>query len=171
MYCNTHPICTAVLLGKSWWLWLPGSSLLKSTAYKLGAFVKGEAQKSNLFWRFSGCFWFSQERLFARNSTRKPLHLIKSPIFTNTPCKSTSLHNAPSVHNVDAKRMLPYFEDPYRTPRPTESPNPRATTMKFFRESPRVNLISPKANLPSPKVNVISPKVNLKHSLGNFGRI
>ena len=42
--------------------------------------VKGEAQKNPLFWRFSGSFWFSQDRLFSRNSTRNPLNLIKSPI-------------------------------------------------------------------------------------------
>ena len=53
--------------------------------------VKGEAQKNPLFWRFSGGCWFSQDRLFSRNSTRRPLNLIKSPIFTNTPCKSTYL--------------------------------------------------------------------------------
>ena len=39
--------------------------------------VRGEAQKSPLFWRFSGGFWFSQDRLFSRNPTRKPLNLIK----------------------------------------------------------------------------------------------
>ena len=38
--------------------------------------VKDEAQKSQLFWRFSGGFCFSQERLFSRNSTRKLLNLI-----------------------------------------------------------------------------------------------
>ena len=44
--------------------------------------VKGEAQKSPLFWRFSGGFWFSQDRLLSRNSTRKPLNLIiKIPDF------------------------------------------------------------------------------------------
>ena len=64
--------------------------------------VKGEAQKSPLFWRFSGGFWFSQDRLLSRNSTRKPLNLIKSPIFTSTPCKSTRLYNAPSMHTVDS---------------------------------------------------------------------
>ena len=37
-----------------------------------------------IFWGF----WFSQDRLFSRTSTRKPLNLIKSLIFTNTPCKS-----------------------------------------------------------------------------------
>ena len=63
--------------------------------------VKGEAQKSPLFWRFSGGVCFSQHRLFSRNSTRKPLNLIKSPIFTNAPCKTTCLYNAPSMHTVD----------------------------------------------------------------------
>ena len=67
--------------------------------------VKGEAQKNPLFWRFSGGFWFSQDRLFSRNSTRKPfirlLNLIKSPIFTNTPCKTACLYNAPSMHTLD----------------------------------------------------------------------
>ena len=65
--------------------------------------VKGEAQKSPLFWRFSGGFRFSQDRLLSRNSTRKPLNLIKSVIFTNTPCKSTCLYNAPSMHTVDSR--------------------------------------------------------------------
>ena len=63
--------------------------------------LKGEAQKSPLFWRFSGGFWFSQDRLFSGNSTRKPLNLIKSPIFTNAPCKTTCLYNAPSMHTAD----------------------------------------------------------------------
>ena len=62
---------------------------------------KGEAQKSPLFWRFSGGFCFSQDRLFSRNSTRKSLNLIKSPIFTNAPCKTTCLYNAPSMHTVE----------------------------------------------------------------------
>ena len=35
------------------------------------------------------------------NSTRKPLNLIKSPIFTSAPCKSTCLDNAPSLHIVE----------------------------------------------------------------------
>ena len=65
--------------------------------------VKGEAQKSPpaIFW---GLLIFSQEHLFSRNSTREPLNLIKSPIFTNTPCKSTCLYNAPSLHTVDCNR-------------------------------------------------------------------
>ena len=65
-----------------------------------GCIVKGEAQKSPLFRRYPGRFWFSQDRLFSRNSTRKPLNLKKTPIFTNSPkaCKSTCLYNAPSLH-------------------------------------------------------------------------
>ena len=46
--------------------------------------VKNEGQKSPLFWRFSGGFWFSQDRLLSRNSTRKPLNLI-NPGFLQTP--------------------------------------------------------------------------------------
>ena len=48
---------------------------------KTRCIVKGEAQKSPLFWRFSLGFGFSQERLVPRNSTDKPLSLFKSPIF------------------------------------------------------------------------------------------
>ena len=73
----------------------------KNNSVQTRCIVKGEAQKSPLFWRFSGGFWFSQDRLLSRNSTRKPLNLIKSPIFTNTPCKSTCLYNAPSMHTVN----------------------------------------------------------------------
>ena len=69
------------------------SSLSHFNSVQTRCIVKGEAQKSPLFWRFSGGFWFSEERLFCKNSTRKPLNLIKSPIFTNTPSKSTCLHN------------------------------------------------------------------------------
>ena len=72
---------------------------------------KGEAQKSPLFWRFSGGFCFSQDRLFSRNSTRKPLNLIKSPIFTNAPCKTTCLYNAPSMHTVDFNQFWPMLAD------------------------------------------------------------
>ena len=63
-------------------------------------------RKSPLFWRFSGGFWFSQDRLFSRNSTRKPLNLIKSPIFTNAPCKTPFLYNAPSMHTVDTPPQI-----------------------------------------------------------------
>ena len=63
--------------------------------------VKGEAQKSPLFGRFSGGFLFSQDRLFSRNSTRKPLNLIKSPIFTNAAYKTAGLYNAPSMHTLE----------------------------------------------------------------------
>ena len=69
--------------------------------------VKASRQKSPLFWRFSGGFCFSQDRLLFRNSTRKPLNLIKSPIFTNAPCKTTCLYNAPSMHTVDFSMKSP----------------------------------------------------------------
>ena len=58
------------------------------------------SEKSTFLVIFWG-LWFSQDRLFSRNSRRKPLNLIKFPIFTNTPCKSTCLCNAPSMHTVD----------------------------------------------------------------------
>ena len=61
--------------------------------------VEGEAQKSPLFWRFSGGFRFFQERLFSRNSTRKPLKFNR---FLQTPLVNPLfLYNAPSVHTVD----------------------------------------------------------------------
>ena len=41
--------------------------------------------------------------MFSRNSTRKPLNLIKSLNFTNTPCKSTCLYNAPSMHTAEVR--------------------------------------------------------------------
>ena len=41
------------------------------------------SEKSTFLAIFWG-FWFSEERLFCKNSTRKPSNLIKSPIFTNT---------------------------------------------------------------------------------------
>ena len=52
---------------------------------------------------FLAIFWgflISQDCLFSRNSTRKPLNVIKSPIFTSAPCKTARLYNAPSMHTV-----------------------------------------------------------------------
>ena len=66
--------------------------------------VKGETQKSPPFWRFSGGFDFLRIAC-SWNSTRKSLNLVKSPIFTNTPCKSTCLYNAPSMPAVDLCRL------------------------------------------------------------------
>ena len=91
------------------WVTFPGpwkaifeSSKMSFNSVQTRCIVKGEAQKSPLFWRFSGGFWFSQDRLFSRKSTRKPLNLIQSLIFTNAPCKSTCLYNAPSMHTVES---------------------------------------------------------------------
>ena len=64
--------------------------------------VKGEAQKSLLFWRYSwGGVWFSQESLLSRNSIAKPFNWIQSLIFTNAPCKSTCHYNAGSLRPVE----------------------------------------------------------------------
>ena len=54
--------------------------------------VKARLRKVHFSGDFLGGFrfCFSQDRLFSRNSTRKPLNLIKPPIFTNAPCKTTS---------------------------------------------------------------------------------
>ena len=49
------------------------------------------------------CYWKTFSVPNSRNSTRKPLNLIKSPIFTNTPCKTACLYNAPSMHTLDHK--------------------------------------------------------------------
>ena len=50
-----------------------------------GCIVNGEAQKSPLFWRFSGGFWLSQERLFSRSASTysKTLNLMRTPILFN----------------------------------------------------------------------------------------
>ena len=53
---------------------------------------------------FLGIFWISQEPLFSKNSTKPPLNLKTSPIFTNTPCKPTCLYNTPSLHIVEISR-------------------------------------------------------------------
>ena len=50
-----------------------------------------------------------------RSSTRKPSNSIKSLIFTNTPCKSTCLYNAPSLHiaeiTLGLRNVMPYMRD------------------------------------------------------------
>ena len=40
-------------------------------------------------------------RLFSRNTSSNPLSLIKPPLFTNNPCKSTCVCTALSLHIVD----------------------------------------------------------------------
>ena len=70
------------------------------------------SEKSTFLAIFWG-FWFSQDRLPSRTSIRKPLNLIKSPIFTNTPCKRTCLYNAPSMHTVEfmLKKFMCFFSE------------------------------------------------------------
>ena len=74
--------------------------------------VKARLRKVHFSGDFQGGFCFSQECLFSRNPTRKPLHLLESAIFTNAPCKTTCLYNAPSMHTVEfflgkINKMLP----------------------------------------------------------------
>ena len=83
------------------WCRAISSKSVKINSVQTRCIVKGEAQKSPLLWRFSGGFSFSQDRLFSRSATRRPLNWIKSLIFTNTPCKPTCLYNAPSMHTVE----------------------------------------------------------------------
>ena len=44
-----------------------------SNSVQIRCITKGEAQKSPHFWRFSGGCWFSQVRVFSRNSSMGPL--------------------------------------------------------------------------------------------------
>ena len=85
---------------------LQGNLLLQGKPYfnsvQNRCIVKGEAQKSPLFWWFSGGFWFSQDRLFSRNSTRKPLNLIKDPRFLQTPLVKPLVF---TMHTVDYLKL------------------------------------------------------------------
>ena len=55
--------------------------------------------------------WFSQERLLSKNSAGKASNILKSAIYTNTPCKSTCLYNASTLHIVEMILFgaLPFF--------------------------------------------------------------
>ena len=48
LYCNTPPICIAVLLGKSWWLWSPGCS--PNTGASASG-IWGTGRKCKGFWQ------------------------------------------------------------------------------------------------------------------------
>ena len=54
-----------------------------------GCIVKDEAPKSPLFWRCSGGFDFLRCACSLGFPARDPWNLVKSPTFTNTPCKPT----------------------------------------------------------------------------------
>ena len=70
--------------------------------------VKGEAQKSPLFWRFSESFDFLRIAC-SLGIPKENLQIQKTLIFTNTPCKSTCLYNAPSMHTVDFSALKGSF--------------------------------------------------------------
>ena len=64
------------------------------------------SEKSTFLAIFWGVFDFLRVVCSLGIPQEKPLNLIKSPIFTNTPCKSTCLYNAPSMHTVDTSKEL-----------------------------------------------------------------
>ena len=49
----------------------------------------------------------SQDRLLYefQYGSGDPLHVVKSPILTNTPCKSTCLYNSPVLRTVDFHKL------------------------------------------------------------------
>ena len=96
----------------AWVVWLTKTTVTPAqfNSVQTRCIVKGEAQKNPLLGQFSGGFRFSEERLLCKNSTRKPLNLVKSRIFTNAPCKSPFLYNAPSMHTVEQSQVSQYFQ-------------------------------------------------------------
>ena len=50
---------------------------------------------------FLGAFEFLRSASSLRISLKSPINLIKCPVFTNTPCKTTFLYNAPGLRTVD----------------------------------------------------------------------
>ena len=93
--------------------------------------------KSTFLSLVSGGFWFSQDRLFSRNSTRKPFNLIKSPIFTNAACNITCLYNAPSIHTVESlRRHLGTEKVPQRNCVTKILPNVRVNFLVRFASKP-----------------------------------
>ena len=79
--------------------------------------VKGEAQKSPLFWRlFWGFLIFSGSPVLQEFHKKTFKFNIKSPIFTNAPCKTACLYNAPSI-------VIFFF--PYNPPPPLPRQTPR----------------------------------------------
>ena len=65
--------------------------------------VKGEAQKSPLFWRFTGVLDFLRSACLLGFPQKKNFKFNRKAdvaFFTNTACKSTYLCNAPSLHTV-----------------------------------------------------------------------
>ena len=73
----------------------------KSTVCKLGALQKASLRKIHFSGDFLEVFDFLRSTCSLGISQENPLNLIKSPIFTNTPCKPTCLYNAPSMHTVE----------------------------------------------------------------------
>ena len=62
--------------------------------------VKARLRKVHFSGDFPRVFDFLRIACSLGITQEKPLNLIKSPIFTNAPCKSSFLYNAPSMHTV-----------------------------------------------------------------------
>ena len=93
--------------------------------------------------------------MFSRNSTKKPLNFMQSPIFTNTSCKSACLHNAPSLHTVD------FFSNFSGAAGISSHQNPRLSRQKslislglFSREMPNFLARTPSCGRPPPHRNI-----------------
>ena len=59
------------------------------------------SEKSTLMALFLGAFDYLRSSCSLGIAVWDPSNLIKSPIFTNTPCKPFCLYNAPCVHIVE----------------------------------------------------------------------
>ena len=65
------------------------TSLINSV--RTGCIAKGKAQEIPLSWRFLGSFDFLRCACSLRIPLQEPLNWTNSPMFTNTPCRSTPL--------------------------------------------------------------------------------
>ena len=80
-----------------------------STVSKLGALQKARLRKVHLSGDFLGVFDFLRIACYLGIPQENLSFNKKSPIFTNTPCKSTCLYNARSMHTVEwtlTKKLL-----------------------------------------------------------------
>ena len=71
---------------------------------------KARLRKDHFSGDFLGVFDLLRSACSLGIPQENPLNLRKSLIFTNTPCKSTCLYNAPSMHTVELLRKLLSFD-------------------------------------------------------------
>ena len=68
--------------------------------------VKARPRKVHFSGDFLGGFDFLRSACSLGIPQENPLNLIKSPIFTNAPCKTACLYNAPSMHTVEFRPLF-----------------------------------------------------------------